>query len=83
MTCSIWRDSRSPRTVRARESIYRQSDKGRTVIAVLDGYVKLSSTTAAGREVVLEIIRPGMSFGELAAINNWPRETDATALSRG
>jgi CRP/FNR family cyclic AMP-dependent transcriptional regulator len=52
------------------------------VVAVLDGYVKLSSTTAAGREVVLEIIRPGMSFGELAAINNWPRDSDAVALSR-
>ncbi len=70
------------RTLRARESVYRHSDLGRTVFAVLDGYVKLSSTTAAGREAVLDIVRPGMSFGELAALNNWPRDSDATTLSR-
>jgi CRP/FNR family cyclic AMP-dependent transcriptional regulator len=70
------------RTLRAREIVYRHGDPGRTVFAVLDGYVKLSSTTAAGREAVLDIVRPGMSFGELAALNNWPRDTNATTLSR-
>jgi len=70
------------RTLRARERIYRQGDPGRTVVAVLDGYVKLSSTTAAGREVVLEIVRAGRSFGELTAFNSWPRDSDAVTLSR-
>ena len=70
------------RALRARESIYRQGDPGRTVVAVLDGYVKLSSTTAAGREAILDIVRPGMSFGELAVLNNRPRDSDAITLSR-
>ena len=70
------------RTLRARKSVYRCGDPGRTVIAVLDGYVKLSAATASGREVVLEIVPPGACFGELAALNNWPREADAVTVSR-
>jgi len=70
------------RTLRKRTQIYRRGEPGRTVIVVLDGFVKLSSMTAGGREVVLEIARPGMCFGEMSVLNNWPRDTDATALSR-
>ena len=70
------------RTVRARKSIFRQGDAAASVIAVLDGYVKLSTTTMGGREVVLDIIRPGGCFGELAVFNNWPRDIDAVAISR-
>jgi CRP/FNR family transcriptional regulator, cyclic AMP receptor protein len=70
------------RTLREREQIYRRGDPGRTVTVVLNGHVKLSSTTADGREVVLEICGPGMCFGELSVLNNWPRDTDATTLSR-
>ena len=70
------------RTLRARERIYRQGDAGRTVIAVLDGYVKLTSVTGPGREVVLDVVRAGGSFGELEVLNNWPRECDAVTLSR-
>jgi CRP/FNR family transcriptional regulator, cyclic AMP receptor protein len=70
------------RTLRKRAQIYRRGDPGRTVIVILDGYVKLSSMTVGGREVVLEIARPGMCFGELSVLNDWPRDTDATALSR-
>jgi CRP/FNR family cyclic AMP-dependent transcriptional regulator len=70
------------RTLRKRAQIYRRGDSGRTVIIILDGYVKLSSMTAAGREVVMEIARPGMCIGELSVLNNWPRDTDAIALSR-
>ena len=68
--------------MRARKSIFRQGDAAASVIAVLDGYVKLSTTTMGGREVVLDIIRPGGCFGELAVFNNWPRDIDAVAISR-
>ena len=70
------------RTLSKRAQIYRRGDPGRTVIVILDGYVKLSSMTAGGREVVLEIASTGMCFGELSVLNDWPRDTDATALSR-
>jgi CRP/FNR family transcriptional regulator, cyclic AMP receptor protein len=70
------------RTLREREYVFRRGDPGRTVYAVLAGYVKLSSLTAGGREVVLEIVRPGGCFGELAVLNGTPRAADATAISR-
>jgi CRP-like cAMP-binding protein len=44
--------------------------------------VKLSTTTAGGREVVLDIIPPGGCLGELAVFNNWPRDADAVAITR-
>jgi CRP-like cAMP-binding protein len=64
-----------------RETIFSQGDPGHTVMVVLEGYVKLSSSTLGGREVVLEVAGPGSVFGELAVLNAWPRAADASALS--
>jgi CRP/FNR family transcriptional regulator len=68
------------RNLRERELIFAHGDEGRTVMVVLQGYVKLSSMTSGGREVVLEIAGPGRVFGELATLNDWRRTADATAL---
>lgn len=64
-----------------RAAIFAQGDTGNTVVAVVDGYVKMSATTAAGREVVLEVAGPGAVFGELAVLNGWPRSAEVEALS--
>jgi CRP-like cAMP-binding protein len=64
-----------------REVVFHQGDPGSSVILVSAGYIKLS-TPLEGREVVLDIVGPGSCFGEMAVLNKWPRETDATALSR-
>ena len=69
------------RPFREREIIIAHGDEGRTVMVVLQGYVKLSAMTPGGREVVLEIAGPGRVFGELAMLNDWPRTADASALS--
>jgi CRP-like cAMP-binding protein len=50
-------------------------------VLILQGYVKLSTMTPNGREVVLEIAGPGSIFGELAVINRTPRQADATTLT--
>jgi CRP-like cAMP-binding protein len=70
------------RTVRARKTIFRSGDPGSTVVAVLEGHVKLSTTTAGGREVVLEIVPPGACFGEMNVLNGWPRDADSVTISR-
>jgi CRP-like cAMP-binding protein len=70
------------RTLGERKCIFRRGDPGRTVIVVLVGHVKLSSLTADGREVVLEIVGPGGCFGELAVLNDVPRAADATTMTR-
>jgi CRP-like cAMP-binding protein len=64
-----------------REMVFAQGDTGGTVMVVVEGYVKLSSSTFGGREVVLEVAGPGAVFGELAVLNEWPRAADAAALS--
>lgn len=69
------------RNLRRREVIFRQGDPGGTVNLVLRGYVKMSKTLADGRDVVLEIAGPGEAFGEVAVLNKWAYENDATALS--
>lgn len=69
------------RTLRRRETLFTTGESGAAVYAVLGGYVKLSRTGPGGRDIVLELAGPGRVFGELAAINGWPRAADAVALS--
>jgi len=71
-------------TVRAlprQRVLFRCGDPGRIVALVLQGFVKLSSTAANDREVVLEIAGPGTIFGEIAVLTDARRRADATALT--
>jgi len=69
------------RHLRAREVLFSLGEEGSSIVLVLEGYMKLSSVTPCGREIVLEIAGPGRVFGELAVLNDWPRSADAVALS--
>jgi CRP-like cAMP-binding protein len=69
------------RRLGGREVIFRRADQGGTVIVILEGYVKLSSTTVCGREVVLEIAGPGTCLGELSVLDDLPRNADATTIT--
>ena len=69
------------RYLKPRETLFTMGEAGSYLVLVLDGFVKLSSVTPGGREIVLEIAAPGMVFGELAVLNDWPRSADAVALS--
>jgi CRP/FNR family transcriptional regulator, cyclic AMP receptor protein len=61
--------------------LFRNGDEGRSVVLILQGYIKLSTMAANGREVVLEIAGPSTIFGELAVLNGSPRRADATTLT--
>ncbi len=67
--------------LRPRDLLFSLGEAGSSVVLVLEGYMKLSSVTPCGREIVLEIAGPGRVFGELAVLNDWPRSADAVALS--
>jgi CRP-like cAMP-binding protein len=71
----------STRSLPKNRVLFRSGDEGRSVVLILQGYVKLSTMTPNGREVVLEIAGPGSIFGELAVINRTPRQADATTLT--
>lgn len=69
------------RTLQRQEMAYRRGDTARSVLLVLEGCLKLS-TICDQREVVLEIIGPGGSAGEVSVLNKWPLRVDAVALTR-
>ncbi|MGH7153918.1 MAG: Crp/Fnr family transcriptional regulator [Acetobacteraceae bacterium] len=64
-----------------RATVFEQGDDRSSLMAVARGYVKLSVVTLNGREVVLDLAGPGSVFGELAALNGWPRSAAAVALT--
>jgi CRP/FNR family cyclic AMP-dependent transcriptional regulator len=70
------------RYLRSREQLFSLGEAGSSVVLVLEGYMKLSSVTPSGHEILLEIAGPGRVFGELAVLNDWPRSADAVALSQ-
>jgi CRP-like cAMP-binding protein len=78
--CALLRQS-SVRPYTKNKVLFRTGDQGRSVVVVLQGYVKLSTTASNGREVVLEIAAPNALFGELAVLNGSPRQADATTLT--
>lgn len=69
------------RSFRPKQPIFRCGDPGVSLIAVLEGFVKLCTVNLDGRETVLDIVGPGSCIGELAVLRDWTHGTDATALS--
>jgi len=63
------------------ELIFAKGSPGRSMMAVLEGQIRISSTAAGGREVVLAILHPGEIFGEIALIDGGERTADATAMT--
>ena len=60
--------------------IFAKGDPGSSVMAVLDGSVRISVPTINGHEVVLAQVSRGEVFGELAVIDGQPRSANAIAV---
>ncbi len=69
-------DRRVPRG----QVIFQKGGEGNSLMAVLRGRVRISSVSAEGREVMLNVINPGEVFGEIALLDGQPRSADATAI---
>lgn len=65
---------------RADQMIFQKDEPGLAMMAVLDGRIKISSMSMEGKEAVLNIIEPGMVFGEIALLDGRERTADATAM---
>ena len=61
--------------------IFARGTPGRSMMAVLSGGVRISTTSPSGREVVLAILNPGEVFGEMALLDGGDRTADAITLS--
>jgi CRP/FNR family transcriptional regulator, cyclic AMP receptor protein len=63
------------------EAVYRQGEASGALALVVQGRVKLSVPSAHGKELVVSLIEPGQSFGEIGFLDGQPRSLDATAIS--
>src|SRR5262245_3083487 len=67
------------RHYRGGELVFSQGDAGDALYAVVAGRIRISAGTADGREMSLNIMEPGDSFGEIALLDGGPRTATATA----
>ncbi len=61
------------------EIVFSQGDPGDALYAVVAGRIRISSGTAEGREISLNIMEPGDTFGEIALLDGGTRTATATA----
>jgi CRP-like cAMP-binding protein len=69
------------RKVARGKRIFAKGDPGTGLMGVLSGAVRISIDSASGKEVVLNVIRPGEIFGEIALLDGHPRTADAIAMT--
>jgi CRP/FNR family cyclic AMP-dependent transcriptional regulator len=63
------------------EVVFMQGDPGDALYAVLTGKIRISAGTSVGRELFLNIMEPGDTFGEIALLDGGPRTASATAMN--
>src|ERR1700730_17607449 len=66
---------------RAGQEIFATGSPERTMIAVLQGSVKIVSLSPTGKEVVLNVIHAGEVFGEISVIDGEERSAGAAAMT--
>jgi CRP-like cAMP-binding protein len=69
------------RTHPANQAILLENDWGGSVYFILDGWVKIRTYDTSGREVTLNIVGKGEIVGEMAALDESTRSTDAITLT--
>jgi len=69
------------RTHPANRAILLEHDWGGSVYFILDGWVKIRTYNVEGKEVTLNILGKGEIVGEMAALEDSPRSTDAITLT--
>lgn len=61
------------------EVVFSQGDPGDALYAVVTGKIRISAGAADGREIYLNIMEPGDTFGEIALLDGGTRTASATA----
>lgn len=68
------------RRARPGEVLFQKGDPGDGLLGILKGRIKISTISAEGKEIVLNILGPGELFGEIALIDGKDRSADATVM---
>jgi CRP/FNR family cyclic AMP-dependent transcriptional regulator len=61
--------------------VFSQGDPGDALYGVATGKVRISASAADGKEVFLNIMEPGDTFGEIALLDGNPRTATASATA--
>src|SRR5580692_9434304 len=61
--------------------IFSQGDPGDALYGVVTGKVRISASAPSGREMFLNIMEPGDTFGEIALLDGNPRTATASAMA--
>jgi CRP-like cAMP-binding protein len=61
------------------EVIFAQSDPGSGLYGIVTGRVRISTSSPDGKELFLNIMEPGDSFGEIGLLDGRPRTATASA----
>ena len=67
------------RSFKSGEIIFAQGDPGDALFAVVTGKIRISAGAADGKELFLNIMEPGDTFGEIALLDGGARTASATA----
>src|SRR6202048_151889 len=66
-------------TLKRGATIFSKGDPGNSLFAVISGTVKISISSADGRNAILNLIGAGETFGKVAVLNGQARTADAIA----
>src|SRR5271154_5046412 len=66
-------------TLKRGATIFSKGDAGNSLFAVISGTVKISISSADGRNAILNLIGVGGVFGEMSVLDGQARSADATA----
>ena len=61
--------------------LFKEGDGGEHLYVIIDGKLKLGTSSGDGRENLLSILGPGEMFGELSLFDPGPRTSTATAVT--
>jgi CRP/FNR family cyclic AMP-dependent transcriptional regulator len=70
------------RSYRSGAIVFSQADPGEALYGVVTGKVRISASSPNGREIFLNIMEPGDTFGEIALLDGRPRTATASATAR-
>jgi CRP-like cAMP-binding protein len=66
--------------ISAGETLFYKNDDGDALYGILNGRIRISTSTPGGQELVLNLIEKGEVFGEIALLDGKPRTADAIAI---
>ena len=69
------------RTVAGGGAVFLMGDPGDSMMAILNGTVRISAPSPDGKEIILGLLQPGEFFGELALLDGRERSADAKAMT--